>query len=153
MPLMCLGFAPIQPGPHFYMANEQKYKRETTRLAEFRIRNQRIRIWIHTFFWIRIRIQTVADYGSNPDLRLYLDQGFMTKDFGTTWACPDPDSNSDPLTNLNPNQIRIRNTARFLQFKLLYCSMQPSSSWETGHYYLPPARSASLLTSYTVKKS
>jgi hypothetical protein len=32
---MCLGFAPIQPDPHFYMANEQKYKRETTRLAEF----------------------------------------------------------------------------------------------------------------------
>ncbi len=94
MPLMWVGFAPTQPDPHFYMANEQKYKRETTRLAEFRIRNQWIRIWIHTFFWIRKRIQTVADYGSNPDPRLYLDQVFMTKDFGTTWACLDPEFQS-----------------------------------------------------------
>jgi hypothetical protein len=33
----------------------------------FRIRIRWIRIPIHVFFWIRIRIPPVAEYGSDPD--------------------------------------------------------------------------------------
>ncbi len=61
----------------------------------------------------------------------------MTKDFGTTWAYLDPDSNPDPdpLTNLNSNAtpppkhcrldlLDLRKVvcmnARFLQFRLLW---------------------------------